>query len=100
MKRTLQAAALGLLAIGAMPALAQTESVARSGNTPVSPRDPGVSTAQTPASQGRIDQTVQGIDQKLLNQEKDRPRIPGQVPSPSQTKPGGTAAGQKPGTPP
>ena len=33
---------------------------------------------------------VQDIDRKLLSQEKDRPRLPNQAPSPSQ---GGTSTG-------
>ena len=100
MTRLLQAASLMLLASAVVPAMAQTQSVGQSGNTSISPRNPGIATSQNPAAQGQVTRTVEGIDNKLLNQEKDRPRLPGQTPSPSQTAPGGSAAGQTPGTPP
>ncbi len=100
MTRMLQTASMMLLMTAVLPAMAQTQSVGQSGNTPISPRNPGIATSQAPAAQGQVTNTVEGIDNKLLNQEKDRPRLPGQVPSPSQTQPGGSAAGQKPGTPP
>lgn len=65
-----------------------------SGNL-VSPRNPGgVSAGAVDGSQHKMDSTVQQIDHKLLSQEKDRPRLPGQAPSPSQTMPGGVAAGR------
>ncbi|MCQ8276848.1 hypothetical protein NFI95_00085 [Acetobacteraceae bacterium KSS8] len=61
----------------------------------ISPRTPGGDNAGTTTqNQHRMDATVGGIDRHLLKQEKDRPRLPGQAPSPSQTLPGGTAAPQ------
>jgi len=99
MRRVLPGVAV-LLAMGVAPALAQTQSTAQSNSSVVSPRTPGgISAGATPANQGRMDQTVQGIDRKLLDQEKDRPRLPGQTPSPSQTMPGGTASSGTAGTP-
>ena len=75
----------------AAPALAQTTSVAKS--TQSAPRNPGGDTAgTTTGDQGKMNSTVGQIDSKLLNQEKTRPTLPGQPPSPSQTEPGGTAA--------
>jgi len=91
MKRAL----LILAAIGASTvAHAQTGSSPTSaGQAQVAPRNPGAATAGTsPASQHKMNDTVDRIDQHLLNAEKDRPNLPGQAPSPSQTSPGGTAA--------
>jgi hypothetical protein len=63
------------------------------GQAAVAPRDPGAATTGTlPARQHKMDDTVDRIDQHLLNAEKDRPALPGQAPSPSQTVQGGTAA--------
>jgi hypothetical protein len=99
MRRVLPAIVV-LLAMGATQAVAQTQSTAQSDGSVVSPRTPGgVSAGATPANQTKMNQTVQGIGQKLLDQEKDRPRLPGQTPSPSQTMPGGTASGGTAGTP-
>ncbi|MGI4744800.1 MAG: hypothetical protein ACRYGI_18900 [Janthinobacterium lividum] len=65
----------------------------RTGQTEVAPRNPGAATTGTlPASQHKMNNTVDRIDQHLLNAEKDRPNLPGQTPSPSQTSPGGTAS--------
>ncbi len=59
----------------------------------ISPRTPGGNSAgTTQQNQGRMNATVGGIDRHLLRQEKDRPRLPNQAPSPSQTLPGGTAS--------
>jgi hypothetical protein len=83
------ASALPLLL--APPASAQTRDAARS--TTAAPRNPGgVSAGTLPANQGKMNDTVGQIDNKLLNEEKTRPSLPGQSPSPSQTQPGGTAA--------
>ncbi len=63
------------------------------GQATTAPRNPGGITAGTnPADQGRMNTTVGQISGKLLNQEKSRPNLPGQAPSPSQTLPGGTAS--------
>lgn len=63
------------------------------GQTEVAPRNPGAEAAgASPASQHKMNNTVDQIDQHLLDAEKDRPKLPGQAPSPSQTAPGGTAA--------
>lgn len=89
----LLAASLAIPALA--PAVAQTDSQAanRPDATATAPRSPGGITAgATPANQPKMDRTVEQIDSKLLGQEKDRPRLPGQAPSPSQTEPGGTAA--------
>ena len=99
-----------LALVSPLPALAQTASgtAARNGDVtgrgvetgPTSagqpttaPRNPGGVTAGTnPANQGRMNSTVGQISGKLLNEEKSRPNLPGQAPSPSQTMPGGTAS--------
>ena len=63
------------------------------GQATTAPRNPGGITAGTNSGdQGRINNTVGQIDNKLLNQEKSRPTLPGQAPSPSQAQPGGTAS--------
>lgn len=90
-----------VLAGSALPALAQTEPQIQKlgqpqgpshGAVAVAPRDPsGASAGTTTGNQPRMNQTVQEVGSKLLDQEKDRPRLPGQIPSPSQTLPGGTA---------
>ncbi|WP_419730411.1 hypothetical protein [Lichenicola sp.] len=89
--------ALLLVAALAVPALAQAQtgpSGTGSGTASMTaPRNPdGRSSGTMPRDRGRMDNTVDRIDSKLLNEEKDRPTIPGQTPSPSQTMPGGTAA--------
>lgn len=101
--------ALLLLALAGspLPAYAQTEPQIQKlgqpqgsshGAVAVAPRDPsGPSSGATTGNQPRMDRTVQQIDSKLLNQEKDRPRLPGQTPSASQAMPGGTATQQAPG---
>ena len=66
---------------------------ASTGQPTIAPRNPGGVTAGTnPANQGRMNNTVGQISGKLLNEEKSRPNLPGQAPSPSQTMPGGTAS--------
>ncbi len=63
------------------------------GEATTAPRTPGSITAGTNlANQGKTNSTVGQISSKLLNQEKSRPNLPGQAPSPSQTLPGGTAS--------
>ena len=63
------------------------------GQATTAPRNPGGITAGTNSgNQGRMNSTVGQIDNKLLNQEKSRPTLPGQAPSPSQAQPGGTAS--------
>ncbi len=63
------------------------------GHAVTAPRNPGGITAGTnPGNQGRMNSTVGQISSKLLDQEKSRPNLPGQAPSPSQTRPGGTAS--------
>ena len=63
------------------------------GQAITAPRNPGGITAGTSSgNQGRMNSTVGQIDNKLLNQEKSRPTLPGQAPSPSQAQPGGTAS--------
>lgn len=63
------------------------------GQATTAPRNPGGITAGTnPGNQQRMNSTVGQIDSKLLNQERNRPPLPGQAPSPSQTQPGGTAS--------
>ena len=102
--------AMLLALISPLPALAQTSAgtAARNpdvtapgvetgptsaGKATTAPRNPGGITAGTnPGNQGRMNSTVGQIDSKLLNQEKSRPNLPGQAPSPSQTMPGGTAS--------
>lgn len=91
MKRAL----LVLAMIGtATAANAQTGSTQTSAaQTDVAPRNPGAAATGTlPASQHKMNDTVDRIDQNLLNEEKDRPKLPEQTPSPSQTVPGGTAS--------
>lgn len=85
MKYLLLSATLGLSAALTTPVSAQSTSA-----TAVAPRTPGgVSAGTTPADQPRMDRTVSQTSQKLLNEERDRPLLPGQAPTPSQ---GGTAA--------
>ncbi len=103
--------ALLLLALASpLPALAQTSAGTAARNPDVTapgietgatsrgqavtaPRNPGGITAGTnPGNQGRANDAVGQIDNKLLDQEKSRPSLPGQAPSPSQTRPGGTAS--------
>ncbi len=63
------------------------------GQATTAPRNPGGITAGTNSSdQRRMNSTVGQIDNKLLNQEKSRPSLPGQAPSSSQAQPGGTAS--------
>ncbi len=88
--RALRLAAL--LALAAGPAWAQTAP--STGPVATAPRDPSTASAGlTAPSPQRTDQTVQDIDRRLLSQEKDRPRLPGQAPSPSK---GGTSTGAIP----
>ena len=102
MNRPLPAAILLVPLLLAGPALAQSSDPNGPGSngtgpngtgptrSTTAPRDPGGATAGTnPASQSRMDTTVDRIDRKLLDQEKTRPNLPGQAPSPSQTQPGG-----------
>ena len=86
-----------LLAALAVPATghAQTSGAGpSSGNSSIAaPRNADGGTSGTlPRNRSRMDNTVDRIDSKLLNEEKDRPNIPGQAPSPSQTLPGGSAS--------
>ena len=82
-----------LLALAAGPAAAQT--AASSGPVATAPRTPSAGSAGLTASgPQRTDRTVQDIDRRLLSQEKDRPHLPGQAPSPSK---GGTSTGALPG---
>ncbi len=61
----------------------------------VAPRNPGVaSTGIAEGDRARTAGTVDGIDRHLLRAERDRPRLPNQAPTASQTLPGGTASGQ------
>ena len=83
-----------LLPVAALLSLASVSALAQTAAPPgpvTAPRNPSPATAgvTTPGTQpaGR---TVQDIDRKLLSQEKDRPRLPNQAPSPSQ---GGTSTG-------
>lgn len=105
-------ATLTLSALATMPGLALAQTSAQSGTSDsapaavthaapthgiIAPRTPGgTSAGAVQGDQGRMNATVGGIDNHLLEQEKDRPRLPGQAPSPSQTLPGGTASGQTP----
>ena len=87
----LPAAALAHTAL-VQTALAQTAPPA--GNA-VAPRNPGLaSTGIAEGDRSRTAGTVDGIDRHLLQAEKDRPRLPNQAPTASQTLPGGTASGQ------
>ncbi len=61
----------------------------------VAPRNPGLaSTGIAEGDRARTAGTVDGIDRHLLLAEKDRPRLPNQAPTASQTLPGGTASRQ------
>lgn len=94
MKRTLIVSMLGAAVVAGSPASAQMSNrmADQPGSTAVAPRTPGgISAGATPQNQPKMDRTVDQIDSKLLNQEKDRPRLPNQSPSPSQTLPGGIA---------
>ena len=103
--------ALLLLTLGApLSALAQTSSgtAARNpdvtapgvetgptstGQATTAPRNPGGITAGTSSGdQGRMNSTVGQIDNKLLDQQKSRPALPGQAAAPAQARPGGTAS--------
>lgn len=77
-----------------LPAVALAQTAPATGNA-VAPRNPGVaSTGVADGDRARTAGTVDGIDRHLLQQEKDRPRLPNQAPTASQTLPGGTASGQ------
>ncbi len=83
---------VALLALAAGPAAAQTTP--SSGPVATAPRNPSTASAGlTASSPQRTDHTVEGIDRRLLSQEKDRPHLPGQAPSPSK---GGTSTGAIP----
>ncbi|MBE7212664.1 MAG: hypothetical protein INR65_16740 [Gluconacetobacter diazotrophicus] len=87
-----------LLLATASPALAQQTMTPSGGDKSIpdiAPRDPG-HTGVMHGRQKRATNTVEGIDRHLLREERDRPNIPGQAPSPSQTEPGGTAGASPP----
>ena len=78
------------LSLGMGQAFAQTDPAA------VAPRNPSAASAGLTASTPQpANRTVDQIDRKLLSEEKDRPHLPGQAPSPSK---GGTSMGVKANT--
>ena len=80
------AALAGVLAALLSPGIGQ--AFAQTGPVAAAPRNPSAASAGLTASTPqRTDQTVDQIDGRLLSEEKDRPRLPGQAPSPSK---GGT----------
>ncbi len=99
MRRVVLAALVGL---AAAPAMAQVSAPpagqpsAKPTEPTMAPRNPSAAAAGlTATSPAHTDRTVGAIDRKLLFEEKDRPHLPGQAPSPSQ---GGTGTGAGPVT--